>query len=294
MRTFDLAVIGGGVSATSVLQDLLPRLTRSARIAVIDRRGDFGGGVPYGSAARAGFLCNNPVHAQHDGSYAEWLDEHQERWLAPLAASGDPLLRRWYAHNAAALARHEYAELFLPRNVYGEFMREKMARLVAAAVEVIRGEVVDLAPGFTLKLADGELLSAHTVLLAPGGAPPICEAVDPSTLDPHQLADRSSIILLGSNATAMEMLWCIDGYAPHVREVTVISRSGRLPDAQRSGLPGVPPMQALDALHDSTAAALARAAEMDVTAALAAGYTSLDASAPLFASFTPRFDALSA
>lgn len=291
-RALDLAVVGGGVTATAVLEQLLPRLPPATRIAVIDRHGDFGGGVPYGHAARPSFLCNNPVHAQHDASYEAWLRASDR--FAAIRESGDPLLQRWCAHNAEALAEQRYEALFLPRSVYGDFVREKTAAWRGAGVETIADEVIDIIPGFTLTLREHGPLTARVVLLATGSPPPLRDAADPSTLDPQQLATATEVILLGGNATAMEMLWWLDGHARHLHRITVITRGGRLPDARPSRNASPPAMPALSALDSNTAEALARAAHADADRAFAAGYTTIDIATPLFDAFLPRFDALSA
>jgi uncharacterized NAD(P)/FAD-binding protein YdhS len=340
----DLAFIGGGVSSVATLERLLEeargsvdrvgervaRTGRPIRIFILDKGGDFGGGVPYGNSVPTGFLCNEPVGKQHSMDFAVWLHECRDDWLGMLSASGDPAVRRWLATNAAALrtARSDpaaYAGLFVPRVVYGDFVRQKLKRALTAARATRLFEVllrhewvtsIERAAGNGLRLGfqGGGAVTAGLAVVAVGSPPPRPEpqvADRPEyvhtpcgdavarlaagvlrSIEAWQPAPRE-VAILGSNACALEMMSLLDTRRRLRRGlagVTVISRGGRLPDARPSGKADLATMARLEALGAEaglTAAALFEAARDDVAVARDASLTALDYAEPLYARFGP-------
>ena len=183
MDQADLTFVGGGVSCVAVLEELVarslaePRIWqggaatgRPLRVLIVDRGGEFGGGVPYGRSVPPGCLCNDPVLMQHPAEFAAWLHEHRERWLRRLRAGRDPVVRRWLAFNTECLAGAQYAPsdfdaLFVPRLIYGDFVREKLNVALTTAnasraleVVLVRGRAIGIkrsGQSFQLDLEGG-------------------------------------------------------------------------------------------------------------------------------------------
>jgi uncharacterized NAD(P)/FAD-binding protein YdhS len=324
----DLAFVGGGVSSTATLELLLQAyksrgqvatVGRPIRIILLDRNHNFGGGVPYGYSVAPGFLCNEPVGKQHPSDFAAWLHDRRDDWLGMLSSTDDPAVRRWLAMNAATLetARLDpgsYAGLFVPRAIYGNFVREKLQRALAAAratqlfeISLRHDEVMSIesvvGSRLHLRLRSGITVTTDLVVVAVGSPPPRPQPELAKKLGYTHAACSDGIgrlkadlrgwlearrpvvtevAILGSNACAMEVISLLDT-EPQLRlkfaRITVISRSGRFPDSHRSGKAVSATMLRLEALNRGaslTADIVFEAARDDVAEACGAGLSSLD------------------
>lgn len=199
-----VAVVGAGFCGT-LLAVLLAR-TGGLRILLIDRRGRFGPGLAYADAP-AHVLLNTPA-----GNMSAFADDpgHFTRW----AQARDPAVD---------------GGSYLPRALYGAYLKELLAGAMAPAAEeepeesafdplgatwrpgkgppeppprrddgpgivCLEGQVVDLLPtgdGVRLRLADGRMLRVDRVALCPGHPPPAPLTGLPEALrdDPRVVAD---------------------------------------------------------------------------------------------------------
>ena len=195
---YDLLFIGGGLSGTLTLVQVLKELRSTGtavkglrsgdgwRIAVADTSGDFGGGLPYGRSVYPMLLLNNNVATMNICGFHDWLANNRDLWLGMLHAHTTAGIREWLRFNQAALCAAEYeAErylpLFLPRCVFGLFISDFLAealteaRHLPADVDLIHGEIVSLArlgKRFRIGFRNGGALDAGTVVLALGSLPP--------------------------------------------------------------------------------------------------------------------------
>ncbi len=225
-----VAVIGAGLSGTLVAANLLRHATRPLRIVLIERSGDFGPGVAYSTgdpqhrlnvpAARMSAFPDAPLHLM------TWARRHLGRRVAP----GE----------------------FLPRSVYGEYLRallsDERERATAASLELVTAAAERLSrieEGVAVKLADGRCLLADAAVLATGnlppGAPPglpddprvVVDPWAPGALD--GLAAAATTLVIGTSLTAIDVALTVARKAPAGRTVA-ISRRGLVPHAH---LPGV-------------------------------------------------------
>src|SRR5581483_9151821 len=168
-----LLMVGGGPATASVFVRLAERVGHVGGpvrlgITILDRFGERGGGEPHRSGISSALLLNDPL-AEIDSAnlgFREWLGAHEADWLPRLRADADPRVRRWVARNDRALTRRELDHLFLPRVLFGEFMRDQVERaratLARAGVEtsIETADVVELSPtipggAWTARLATG-------------------------------------------------------------------------------------------------------------------------------------------
>jgi uncharacterized NAD(P)/FAD-binding protein YdhS len=223
-------VIGGGASGTLAAIHLL-RLAaarhRPVRIALIDREGRHGLGQAY-ATAHPGHALNSPSSQMS-------------------AVAGDPgHLLRWTA--AAGIA----GDGFLPRHVYGRYLRETLAeaerqaqpwgtvRQLTSQVVAIRGS----APGHPVRLrlaADGHV-DADVAVLATGNLPPatpfsvpageryIADPWAPGALSPA--GDGSPVVILGTGLTMLDVAIAVTDASPET-VVVAVSRHGLLPRVHR-------------------------------------------------------------
>ena len=234
-----VAVVGGGFSGTLTAVQLLRRAAPGTRVLLIERSGDFGPGVAYGTPDDRHVLN---VPAARMSACADEPDD----------------LVGW-----AGVAPDAY----LPRRVFGEYLRARLAAAAArsaARLERVTGEVrrIRPAPGaLELVLDGGRHVACDRAVLALGALPAAapCELpCDPRVVaDPWRpgalaaladgLARRAGApahaVLIGSGPTAVDVALTLCAEAPGAT-VTLVSRHGRLPFAHLPGLrePAPPPI----------------------------------------------------
>ena len=140
-----LVLVGGGPSSLCVVLRLaeLVRLPRGDgadpdqfEVVLVDRAGETGGGVPHAANVSPALLLNDSI-TETDSSgirLVEWLTANRARWQRMLVDSGDRRAVRWLERHRVEIDRDELGGLFLPRLVFGQFMRERWT----GAVEALR------------------------------------------------------------------------------------------------------------------------------------------------------------
>jgi uncharacterized NAD(P)/FAD-binding protein YdhS len=227
-----IAIVGAGYSGTAVAINLLRHASRTPlRIVLIDPRAEIGAGVAY---------------ATRDYPY-------------PLnVAAGQMSLDAGNPHDFLQYARaqgiHAAAGDYLPRQVFGEYMRARFVEAQAAAPPQVdcthrRASVLQLkrAGGrFELWLDDGSALLADQVVLALGNPPPVdlpeltnIIGTDRYIRDPWSIGALSnqaieSVLLIGSGLTMVDAALRLAAIRPRVRHIHVLSRHGWLPEPQAS------------------------------------------------------------
>jgi uncharacterized NAD(P)/FAD-binding protein YdhS len=233
-----LAIVGGGFSGTTLAIQLLRRQSDAPlRVVVIEPRAELGAGVAY--AARDYPYPLNVAAGQMS------LD----------AANPQDFLDYLHAESIQAGAAD-----YLPRQVYGEYLRSRLAAARAAAPEHLGCEhrraralqVRRAVPGpWQLWLDDGGILVADQVVLALGNPPPACpdalralsgsSAViqDPWSIGAH--GNFESVLLLGSGLTMIDAALRLAAIRPRLRHIHVLSRHGLLPQPQAGASPQATP-----------------------------------------------------
>ena len=160
-----VAVVGGGFSGTLTAVQLLRRAAAGTRVLLIERSGDFGPGVAYGTPDDRHVLN---VPAARMSACADEPDD----------------LVGW-----AGVAPDAY----LPRRVFGEYLRARLAAAAArsaARLERVTGEVrrIRPAPGaLELVLDGGRHVACDRAVLALGALPAAAPCELPC--DPRVVAD---------------------------------------------------------------------------------------------------------
>ncbi|MEI8089256.1 MAG: FAD/NAD(P)-binding protein [Opitutaceae bacterium] len=245
-----VAIIGGGFSGTLTAVNLARLSTAPLRISILNCAYPSGRGIAY-STRRPEHLLN--VAARNMSALSEYPN-HFVDWL---------LTRTEYANIPEA----ELRETFMPRRIYGDYLRNLAWHYSGpqnsrSRVEIknIEGEVIDLIPdalSARLLLADGTTLLADRVVLATGNEPP-ADLSGATALAEHPAwcanpwidwekklpAPGGTIVLLGTGLTTVDAiltLLALD-WSGHIHAV---SRHGLLPQSHFKGVdvPDFPPAE---------------------------------------------------
>lgn len=225
----DVAVIGGGLSATALACVLAGQASQSHRI-VFFNRSDLGPGTAYAPQS-ASLLMNGPVRAM---SAVPGDDDHLARYLVD-----------------------EHQDALICRARYGAYLRATSANALAQhpGMQHERAEIVDIERtehGYRLTDDAGRRYDARTVVLALGNLPPndrfLPESVrrhpgyagDPWTADIAHIDPAAEIVVIGSRLTAMDTIALLDecAFRGHVH---IVSRHGLVPFVEDASVHGVDP-----------------------------------------------------
>jgi uncharacterized NAD(P)/FAD-binding protein YdhS len=233
-----IAIVGAGFSGTAVALRLLrQRWTTSAEILLADPREEIGAGVAYATRDYPYPLNVAAGQMSIDSAYPrDFLD-----YLCDEGIHAEP------------------AD-YLPRQVFGEYLRTRLAQARANAPQQVtlvhrRAKVLRLRrqdTGYELWLEDGSASHADDVVLALGNAPPACPpecaaiAHTPYFVsDPWSLGhagEPRDVLLVGSGLTMIDAALRLAALRPRPRHIHVLSRHGLLPLPQATEpLPPVKP-----------------------------------------------------
>ncbi len=225
-----IAIVGGGFCGVALAIQLMRR-AYAGSVVIIEPRVELGAGVayatrdyPYPLNVAAGQMSLDSANPQDFLEFARGQG---------INASGTD---------------------YLPRQVYGEYLRARFAEAARALPEAsrprhLRARLLQLkrsASGWELWLDDGRALRADEVVLALGNAPPaafdefapIAASVgyveDPWSIGHCAHDNIGSVLLVGSGLTMIDAALRLAAIRPRVRSIHVLSRHGLVPEPQAS------------------------------------------------------------
>jgi uncharacterized NAD(P)/FAD-binding protein YdhS len=243
-----IAIVGSGFSGTMTAVNLARLSTRPLQVTVINSRRPAGRGVAY-STRRPEHLLN--VAARNMSAFRDEPD-HFLRWLRTRSEFD-------------AVPEIELRERFIPRMVYGDYLRSIMHHHLQSAdgmtpvtTEFVAGEVLDIEPAgdmAVVRLAEGTGVEADRVVLATGNEPPAdlpgseALAAHPAWMgDPWQPLEKrlpgqgETIVVLGTGLTTVDVIISLRALG-WVDSIHAISRHGWFPHSHFRGIeyPDFPP-----------------------------------------------------
>ena len=243
-----IAIIGGGFSGTLAAVNLARLSEAPLRVTLINHARPPGRGVAYGTRRPEHLLNvaarNMSALPEYPGHFVDWLRTRTEY---------------------AGLPDAELRETFMPRRVYGDYLRSLAQHYThpvdarsRVTITLLDDEARDLAPDGArarIMLAGGATLDADQVILATGNEPP-AELPGGETLAGHpgwcanpwtDWEDRippatENIVLLGTGLTTVDAvvtLLALDWRGT----IHAVSRNGLLPESHFKGIddPHFPP-----------------------------------------------------
>ena len=242
-KNISIAIIGAGASGTILASQLVEGVSNNSdsniTVFLIEKGTDFGPGLAYSTplsshilnmrADTLGIEKGNPLH------FVKWLKD-QDKGL-----SGDE-------------AFGSYDINYPPRKLYGKYLKFILELTIEKtnsslnSINLISGETVDIdysGNSFQIRMADGGIISADNVVLAPGNFPSSflyeLKGVKGYIPYPWPVSEISGLIprdnpvcILGAGLSAIDTFFTLIENN-HRGKITFISRRGFLPKVQ--GLP---------------------------------------------------------
>ncbi|HEY2250071.1 MAG TPA: FAD/NAD(P)-binding protein [Planctomycetaceae bacterium] len=242
-----IAIIGGGFSGTLTAVNLARLSEHPLRAVIINTKRPLGRGTAYGT--------NRPEHllnvAARNMSALPDLPSHFLDWLRS-------------RHEFDNTPDEQLPELFVPRRVYGDYLRGLLASCLnpidarrQVQVQAIHDEAVGVAPTAdegaadevaTILLKSGGRIDADHIVLATGNqAPGSLPSALPLKHDARYSADPwddwyrrlpaagGRIVLLGTGLTMIDVVLTL-GELGWKGEIVAVSRSGVLPKSHFRGI----------------------------------------------------------
>ncbi len=232
-----ICVIGGGFTGAAAAIACLKRLEQPFRLTVVEPSAALGRGVAFGGHHPLHLLNvrarDLSIHAAQPADFLNWAFRQLDQ------GENDAGLHQGLAHT------------FLPRQLFGEYVRQRLFEAVASRNDVAFDVISAMATactiegsGFRVEFDRAEPLRADVVVLATAyGAQGLSATGALAPFDgvaPERFNNAKSMTLIGSGLTMVDVLLNArrNGFSG---TATVISRRGQLPRAHAPK--GVVPQQ---------------------------------------------------
>jgi uncharacterized NAD(P)/FAD-binding protein YdhS len=136
--------VGGGVGnifcVSAMVKNLAVRAKSNAiplpkqKLIIIDRGGNFGGGIPWGKDAHLSYMLNSPPRINEPREELEkWISNNLEQIRNYLTDNAGKVGRDWLAKNENLLINRNFNEVYFPRRIYGFFLEEQLYQAIETA-----------------------------------------------------------------------------------------------------------------------------------------------------------------
>lgn len=195
-ESFDLAIVGGGISSAYTLIHYISLIEKQrpsapVRVVVFERTGEFWSGIPYGRRSGVHSLLISSVKEflpqDEREAFAKWLSKNRDWVFDKLTEGKWELSSAWLRKNRKAMAESRWDDLFVPRYTFGLYLEERVTKLLRRAAKagivechLVVAEVLDIqSVGGSYRVdvngnsGDSESVRARKLVLALG-SPPNC------------------------------------------------------------------------------------------------------------------------
>lgn len=250
-----MCFIGSGLSCSYTLIHFIEELKNSplrskVKICVIDKTNELWTGIPYGNRSGENSLIITSLKEflpeEERKNFINWLKINTNRFFKNDTAKPNDFSTDWISNNKALVTEDNWEKLYLPRYIFGAFLKEKINGLIKFAeqnglvqCEVISAEVTDVHKQnnsfeivATPSTGDELCIVSKQVVLSIGSPPKknvtlsgkssseyICiqDMYEPELkeninkinrfLNLTKESERKNILILGSNASSLEIIY---------------------------------------------------------------------------------------
>jgi uncharacterized NAD(P)/FAD-binding protein YdhS len=197
-RNIHIMLVGAGMANTFVLARFTSALVPIMRsleasdcfnlpeikITLVSADRNFGSGVAYASDNSC-FLLNTPIALiEPQREFREWLEDHLPDIIRYIQAQSGQAWQAWLQKNLNSLQQGDYAEINLPRVIYGMFLQAQLGMAgdrikqlnerygTQITLELLKAKVTQIqreSERFILSLADDRVEKVSLVEQANGG-----------------------------------------------------------------------------------------------------------------------------
>jgi uncharacterized NAD(P)/FAD-binding protein YdhS len=195
--TYDLAIVGAGISCTYTLihyLDLLAKKLASTgekeqqptiKVAVVDKSGEFWTGIAYGNRSGQQSLIITALkeflpQPERD-RFIDWLRANYNSLVLSLQARPGIFNSQWLKSYQQAMEQNNWSQIFVPRYLFGWYLKERVASLLEQAAaqnylqcELIKADVSKIqkhSTAYQINITEGSSFLATKVVLAIGSPP---------------------------------------------------------------------------------------------------------------------------
>jgi uncharacterized NAD(P)/FAD-binding protein YdhS len=141
---YDLAFVGSGIACTYTIIHFInildeAPLNEKVKILVVEKADEFWVGIPYGN--RSGFnsliitSLKDFLSVDELELFKTWLKQNVSWVFKDFQKRNGTLSSDWLENNERLLAENDWDNLYLPRYVFGYFLRERVTTLLESAVK---------------------------------------------------------------------------------------------------------------------------------------------------------------
>ena len=140
----DMVFVGSGLSSTYTLIHYLLLLNKSAsnqliKVLIIEKSNEFWTGIPY--SAKAGYSSliitslKEFIPDPERSEFTSWLKKNIKTIFNDFLDNGGDLSERWMKKNKKAIDNNQWDDIFIPRYIFGLFLKNRVEVLLEEAVK---------------------------------------------------------------------------------------------------------------------------------------------------------------
>ena len=157
---YDLAFVGSGIACTYTIIHLITiledaPLSQKVKILVVDKADEFWVGIPYGNLSGFNSLIitslKDFLSIDELELFKNWLKQNINWVFKDFQKRNGTLSSEWLENNVKRLAENDWDNLYLPRYIFGYFLRERVNALLESAVkknlleyQLLSADVIDI------------------------------------------------------------------------------------------------------------------------------------------------------
>jgi uncharacterized NAD(P)/FAD-binding protein YdhS len=144
VSNYDLVFVGAGLSCSYTLKHFITLLRqkfqdRTPKLLFLEKDREFWTGIPYGN--RSGYQAHiitslrHFIPADERDEFTEWLKNNINWVFDDFKLHNENTAAEWLGRHENAIRKHEWDGVYIPRYIFGQFLKDKINNLLDAAVK---------------------------------------------------------------------------------------------------------------------------------------------------------------